>query len=70
MKAGILFGGLFSLFIGGVILFSTGLSYSANIDEINRAIQERGLKWVAGETPLSHLTVEEMRKLDRGDGRA
>ncbi len=63
MKTGILFGGLFSLFVVGVILFSTGLSYSANIDEINRAIQERGLKWVAGETPLSNLTLEEMRKL-------
>jgi len=63
MKAGVLFGGLFSLFMVGVILFSTGLSYSANIDEINRAIQERGLKWVAGETPLSNLTLEEMRNM-------
>jgi hypothetical protein len=63
MKAGVLFGGFFSLFVVAVFLFSTGLSYSANIDEINRAIQERGLNWVAGETPLSNLTIEEMRKL-------
>ena len=63
MKVGILFGGLFCLFVVGVVLFSTGLSYSADIDEINRAIQERGLNWVAGATPLSNLSIEEMRKL-------
>ena len=61
MKSGVLFGGLFSLIVVGVILFSTGLSYSADIDEINRAIQSRGLNWVAGETPLSHLTADEMK---------
>jgi hypothetical protein len=56
-------GGLFSLFVVGVVLFSMGISYSADIDEINRTIQARGLKWVAGETPLSNLTLEEMRKM-------
>ena len=45
------------------ISFSAVPSYSADIDEINRVIRERGLNWVAGDTPLSNLTLEEMRKL-------
>jgi C1A family cysteine protease len=53
--------GLFGLIVAGFVLFSTGLSFSADIGEINRAIQKRGLKWVAGETPLSHLTAEEIK---------
>ena len=61
MRTKVLRGGLFSLLVVGTLVSLIGISYSADIDEINRAIQSRGLKWVAGETPLSHLTAEEMK---------
>ncbi len=61
MKRKILFEGLFLLFVVSVVLCSTGLSYAADIDEINRAVEARGFQWVAKETPLSHLTAEEMK---------
>jgi hypothetical protein len=55
--------GLFGVIAAGFILLSTGLCFPADIAEINRAIQERGLNWVAGDTPLSRLTFEEMRRM-------
>jgi len=51
MKRKILFEGLFLLFVVSVVLCSTGLSYAADIDEINRAVEARGFQWVAKETP-------------------
>jgi hypothetical protein len=48
-------------FVFSFLLFSAGPSYSADIHEINAAIQAMGAKWVAKETPLSHLSPEEMQ---------
>jgi C1A family cysteine protease len=61
MKKRVLRGGLISLLVVGTLVSLLGISYSADIDEINRVIQSRGLNWVAKETPLSHLTAEEMK---------
>jgi C1A family cysteine protease len=61
MKTKGLRGGFFSLLVVGILVSLTGISYSANIDEINRTIQSKGLQWFAKETPLSHLTAEEMK---------
>jgi len=46
-----------------LILFCAGLSYASDINEINAAIQSKGARWVAKETPFSHLSPEEMRKM-------
>jgi uncharacterized repeat protein (TIGR02543 family) len=54
--------GLVSLLVVCVVLLAIGVSYPADIYEINQAIQAVGAKWVAKETPLSHLTPEEMKK--------
>jgi C1A family cysteine protease len=53
---------LWSLWVAGFILFSAALSYSADVNEISTAIQSKGARWVAKETPLSHLSREEMKR--------
>jgi hypothetical protein len=63
IKSGTMFGGLFGLLVVGLILLSAGFSSSADIAEINRVIQAKGLNWVAGDTPLSRLTFEEMTRM-------
>jgi C1A family cysteine protease len=57
-----LLGGSFSLLVVGPILFLAGLAYSADIHELNLEIQAKGGKWFAKETPLSYLTLEEMKE--------
>ena len=61
LKTTVLVGGLSGLILLGLILFPMGFSYSADIGEINAAIQAKGGGWFAKETPLSHLTAEQMR---------
>jgi len=61
MKTKGLRGGVLSLLVVGILVSLVGISYSADIAEINKIIQEKGLKWVARETPLSHLSAEEMK---------
>jgi uncharacterized repeat protein (TIGR02543 family) len=53
MKKRIVLGLMVSLFF-----LLVGTSYSAEIDEINAAIQAKGAKWVAGETSVSGLPKE------------
>ena len=45
-----------------LLLLNAGLSFSAEIDEIRRAINSRGAKWIAQENPISLLPKEERRK--------
>jgi len=45
-----------------ISLFSAVVSYANSVDEINAAIQAKGVRWFAKETPLSHVPSEEMRK--------
>jgi C1A family cysteine protease len=54
----------------GSVMFQTsstaqesGESRLADISEINRIIQETGANWVAGETSLSGLPIDEKKKL-------
>ena len=47
---------------GGLISFPAVRCYSAEIDEINAAIQATGAKWIAKENPVSMLPPEERRK--------
>lgn len=37
-----------------------------NIDAVQKAIQEKGANWTAGETAVSDLSLEEMKKLCGG----
>jgi len=53
---------MFALFSVGALLLSIGTSYSADIDEINAAIQAKGGKWVAGETSVSGLSKEQKQR--------
>jgi C1A family cysteine protease len=53
---------IFLLGFTGLVFFFANYSYSNNIDELNAAIQEKGARWVAKETPLSHIPKEEIRK--------
>ncbi len=46
----------------GLVLISSGTAYADPIEELDRAIQARGARWFARETPLSYLPAEEMRK--------
>ena len=54
---------MFASFLVGALLLSIGTSYSADIDEINAAIQTKGAKWVAGETSVSGLSKELKQRL-------
>ena len=54
---------MFTLFLVSTFLLSMGTSYSADIEEINAAIQARGAKWAAGETSVSKLPVELKQRL-------
>jgi C1A family cysteine protease len=45
-----------------ILLLNTNLSFSAEIDEIRRAIHSRGAKWTAQENPISLLPEEERRR--------
>jgi hypothetical protein len=47
-----------SLFDGGLCLSDERL----NEEEINKKIEEKGMKWKAGETSLSELSSEEQKK--------
>jgi hypothetical protein len=46
--------------LAGLLFLLAGPSYSNGIDELNAAIQEKGARWFARETPLSNLSPEEM----------
>ena len=46
----------------GVIFLLASPSYSKDINELNAAIQAKGARWVAKETPLSNIPKEEWRK--------
>ena len=48
--------------LAGLVFLLAGFSYSNSIDEINAAIQEKGARWFARDTPLSNLSSEEMRE--------
>jgi hypothetical protein len=48
--------------LAGLVFLLASPSYSNSIDELNAAIQEKGARWFARETPLSNLSPEEMRK--------
>ena len=54
---------MFTLFSVGIFLLSIGTSYSADLAELNAAIQARGAKWVAGETSVSSLPRELKQRL-------
>jgi C1A family cysteine protease len=54
---------LFALFLAGTFLLFIGISYSADVDQLNAAIQARGAKWAAGETSVSKLPVELKQRL-------
>ncbi|MGA2518378.1 MAG: C1 family peptidase [Thermodesulfobacteriota bacterium] len=54
---------LFALFLASTFLLFMGISYSADIDQLNAAIQARGAKWAAGETSVSKLPVELKQRL-------
>jgi C1A family cysteine protease len=45
-----------------LLLVNTNLSFSAEIDEIRKAIISHGAKWIAQENPISLLSKEERRK--------
>jgi hypothetical protein len=47
--------------LAGLVFLLAGPSYSNGIDELNAAIQEKGARWFARDTPLSNLSSEEMR---------
>lgn len=51
---------IFALLFG---LFSIALANSDEIDRINKKIKEKGAKWKAGVTSVSHLSKEERQKL-------
>ena len=54
---------MLSFLVVSFFLFSPGLTSSSNIiDEINTAIQTKGFNWIAGETSVSHLSLEELRQ--------
>jgi hypothetical protein len=56
-------GCVLSFLIASLFLFSPSLTSSSNIiDEVKTAIQTKGLNWVAGETSISHLSLEELRQ--------
>ena len=54
---------MFVLFALSIFPLSMGTSYSADIEEINAAIQARGGRWVAGETSVSGLPKELKQRL-------
>ncbi len=60
-KEGLLSGGGIGLVATGLILLLAEFAYSVDISEINLSIQAKGGKWFAKETPLSHLSAEEMK---------
>ena len=45
-----------------LLLLNANLSFSAEIDEIRRAINSHGAKWIAQENPISLLPKEERKK--------
>lgn len=47
------------------LLLNTNLSFSAEIDEIRRAINSHGAKWIAQENPIS-LLPEDQRRMRLG----
>ena len=53
---------MFCLASLGFFLLNANLSFSAEIDEIRRAINSRNAKWIAQENPISLLPKEERRK--------
>lgn len=59
---------VFSFALGSVVFQTPSMaqesseSHLAEISELNRLIQEKGAKWVAGETPFSGLPLEEKKK--------
>jgi C1A family cysteine protease len=46
----------------GISLFSAVVSHGEPVDEMNAAIQAKGARWFAKETPLSSLSPGEMRR--------
>jgi hypothetical protein len=46
----------------GFVFLLASFSYSNSIDEVNAAIQGKGARWFARDTPLYNLSLEEMRK--------
>ncbi|OPY65641.1 MAG: Papain family cysteine protease [Syntrophorhabdaceae bacterium PtaU1.Bin034] len=46
-----------------ILLSSSAFSQATEIDDINRAIKEKGAKWVAGETSVSKLSPEEKKAI-------
>jgi C1A family cysteine protease len=53
---------IFCLVFLGFLLLNVNLSISAEIDDIRRAINSQGAKWIAQENPISLLPQEERRK--------
>ena len=50
------------LIVIGLVCLSVGTAYGDSIEELHRAIQTKGARWFARETPLSHVSGEEMRR--------
>jgi hypothetical protein len=51
-------------FLVGIFVLSFVLaSFGSELEEIQKAIKEKGAKWVAGETSVSRMTPEQRRKL-------
>jgi hypothetical protein len=48
--------------LAGLVFLLANPSYSNSIDGLNAAIQGKGARWFARETPLSNLSSEEMIK--------
>ena len=58
----LIFNSLKILISVGVLLFSVDRSNSNDITEINAFLQSQGARWVAKETPLSNIPLEELRR--------
>ncbi len=52
---------MFSLAALCLFLLHAGLSFGAEIDEVRRAIQSRGARWIAQDNPVSLLPKNERR---------
>jgi hypothetical protein len=61
MKSFITKGSIFIIL--GIVFFSSLSSANDEIDQIRKAIQKKGAKWIAGETGLSKLSSEERKIL-------
>ena len=47
-----------------IILFLPALASAAGVGEVQSGIQAAGARWIAGETAISQIPVEEFQKID------